>query len=80
MAVKVKTKKGGSLTLLNPSEKGRKFADELRNGAKQTNDGYIKFGKSGKPVKLTDTEKAFRSGYLTAQKDSAKAYNARKKR
>ena len=65
---------------MNPSEKGRKFADELRNGAKQTNDGYIKFDPVGKPVRLKDTEAAYRSGYLDAQKDSARCYNARKKK
>ena len=78
MATVVKTKKGKKITLLNPSEKGRKFADELRNGAKQTNDGFIKFGNDGKAIRLTDTEKSYRSGYLDAQKDSAKAYKARK--
>ena len=77
MAVTITTKKGKQVTLLNPSEKGRKFADELRNGAKQTNAGMIKWGKDGKPTRLTNEEKAYRSGYLDAQKDNAKAYKAR---
>ena len=71
---------GGTVTLLNPSEKGTKFADELRNGAKQTNDGFIKFNADGKPVKLTSTEASYRMGYLDAQKDSARAYNHNKKK
>ena len=72
-------KKGREVVLLNPSEKARKFADELGNGVKQTNTGMIKFDKSGKPVKLTDTEKSFRSGYLQARQDNAKAYKASKR-
>lgn len=78
--VTVTNKKGNKVTLLNPSEKGRKYADELRNGAKQTNTGMIKWGKDGKPTYLTDTQKAYRSGYLAAQKDSANAYKARQNR
>lgn len=80
MAVTVTNKKGKKVVLLNPSEKGRKYADELRNGAKQTNSGMIKFGENGKPIYLTDEEKAYRGGYLDAQKDSAKAYKAKKRR
>ena len=65
--------------MLNPYEKTRKFADELGNGIKQTNTGMIKFDKSGKPVKLSDTEKSFRSGYLQARQDNAKAYKSSKR-
>ena len=79
MAVTVRTKKGRSVTLLNPAETGRKFADELGNGVKQTNNGMIKYNKNGQHVRLTDTEKAYRSGYLQARKDSAKAYKANKR-
>lgn len=79
--VTVKNKKGQEVVLLNPSEKGRKYADELRNGVGQTNRGYLKTDPVlGKPVRLTDTQKAYRSGYLDAQKDSAKCYNAKKKK
>lgn len=78
MAVKINGK-NGPVTLLNPSEKGRKFADELKNGVKQTNTGHLKMGKDSKPIRLTDTEKAYRSGYLSARKDSAKAYKAKHK-
>ena len=77
MAVFLKNKKGRDVVLLNPAEKARKFADELGNGVKQTNTGMIKFGKDGRPVKLTDTEKAFRSGYLNARKDSAKVFKSK---
>lgn len=79
MAVSLRNKKGKEVILLNPSEKARKFADELGNGVKVTNKGMLKFGKDGKPVKLTDTEKSFRSGYLQARKDSAQAYKSKHK-
>ena len=74
----ITTKKGKTVTLLNPNEKARKFADELRNKSKQTNDGHSKFNKSGKPSYLTEKESAFRSGYLEARRDSAKLYKWKK--
>lgn len=77
---KLKTKNGKTITLLNPSEKGAKYADELRNGIRYTNDGRYKADKDGVVMELTDEQRAFRSGYLTAQKDAAKAYKARKKK
>lgn len=80
MAVVVLTKKGKSVTLLNPNEKARKFADELGNGSKQTNDGHIKFDKFGSPLKLTEKERAYRAGYLESRKDNAKVYKYKKKK
>ncbi len=80
MAVKVKGKNGKEVVLLNPSEKGGKFAKELKQGVKRTNAGGFKLTKEGKGIKLTDTEKAYRSGYLDARKDSANAYKASKRR
>lgn len=76
MAVKVKNRRGRTVTLLNPAERGRKFADELGNGVKLTNNFMIKTTPTGSPIRLTDTEKAYRSGYLAARKDNAKAYKA----
>lgn len=66
------------VTLLNPSEKGQKFARELREGRKRRNDGSFYIDKTGHTVKLSDNQRAYRSGYLDAQKDSVKAYKARK--
>jgi len=80
MAVTVKTKKGKEIILLNPSEKGRKFASELGAGVKYTNAGEVKYDKNNKPVTLSNTQKAFRSGYLQARKDGARAYKASKKK
>lgn len=76
MAVKVVDKKTGKTkTLLNPSEKGGKFARELREDRRYTNDGRA---KSGKAQYLTNEGRAFRAGYLEAQKDSAKCFKAKK--
>ncbi len=80
MAVVVQTKKGKSVTLLNPNEKATKFCDELRNGSKQTNDGHVKFDKFGYPLKLTEEERAYRAGYLGARSDNAKVYKYKKKK
>lgn len=79
MSKKVKTKSGKEVTLLTPNEKGTKYADELRNGVKITNDGRIKFDKFGKPQKLSSEERRFRSGYLTARKDEANLYKWKQK-
>lgn len=77
MAVNFKRKNGKVITLLNPSEKGHKFATELRDGIKYTNAGLIKTDKNNNYQHLTDTESAYRSGYLAAQKDSANCYKAK---
>ena len=69
VGVKVKTKNGKTFTFLNPSEKGSKAAVELRSGRNVYTGEY-----------LTDTQLAFRSGYLAAQKDSANCYNAKKRK
>ena len=75
MAVRVKNRNGKLVTLLNPSEKGKKFADELKIDRKMTNDGELKTNRRGETFQLTDEQRAYRAGYLAAQKDSAKAYN-----
>ena len=80
MATKIKGKNGREITLLNPSERGRKFADELGNGVKQTNNGLLKTDVLGKPVKLTEKERAYRAGYLDARQDSAEAYKHNQKK
>ena len=79
MSVKIKRKNGSVTVLLNPSEKGAKAAEELRNNVALTNDMHIKFDDYGKPKKLTNEQRAYRSGYLAAQKDSAKCWKEKKK-
>lgn len=64
------------VTLLNPAEKGRKYAAEMKAGIHATNDHQIKKGKNGNPKRLKDSEKAYRAGYLDARKDNAKCFNA----
>lgn len=80
MAVVVKTRRGKEVTLLNPSEKGNKFANELRNNCKQTNDGHFKLNRHGQCIELNDAERAYRAGYLAAQKDSANAFKHNRKK
>lgn len=67
-------------TLLNPHGKGRKYAKELREGIGYTNDGQIKKDDAGKVRKLTKQQRAYRSGYLDARKDDAKAWKAKNNR
>ena len=76
----VTNRRGKRVTLLNPAEKGRKAAAELQMGIKITNDGVVKTDKRGDPIALTDKERAWRSGYLSARQDNAKCYNAQQKK
>lgn len=74
MAKKIKTKSGKTMTLLSPREKGNKYACELQGNYPLTNDGKYKMDKDGIVQPLSDTQKAYRSGYLDARKDIGKAY------
>lgn len=69
----VRTRKGKSRALMNPSEKGAKFADDLRTGLNLN-------PCNGSVKELTPTGASYRMGYLSAQKDSANAYKARKRK
>lgn len=69
--------KNGSV-LLNPAEKGHKFSIELKHKKALTNMGKRKIDKkTGKQVRLTDTQLAFRAGYLAHQKDSSNAFRSK---
>lgn len=63
MATVVKCKKGNKIVLLNPAEKGKRFARQLKNKC---------VSETGEV--LDEKGKAFRAGYLTARSDNAKAY------
>ena len=76
MSVVVENRNGKMVTLLNPSERARKFSIELKHGKALTNNAKRKMGKDGKQIKLTKEQKAFRSGYLQARKDSANAFKS----
>lgn len=78
--VRIIDKNGRERVLLNPQGKRNKAFAELQNGVKLTNDGKVKLKKNGQPMRLTDTEAAYRNGYIQAQNDSAKAYKYNQKR
>lgn len=65
MAKVVKTKTGKKIVLLNPNEKAKRYARQLKIG---------KVRETGK--KLSTNDMAFRVGYLSAQHDNAKAFCA----
>lgn len=66
--------------LLNPSEKGMKYAFELKTKHAITNTGKRKIDKkTGRTKKLTKEQLAFRAGYLEHQKDSNRAFRAKHK-
>lgn len=77
MSKTVYNKNGKKIVLLNPAEKGAKAAAELKMGYHITNDKQYKSDEDGYAIPLTDTQKAWRSGYLAARKDSADCYNAK---
>lgn len=56
----------GKITLFNPKERSSKFCSELKTKTHQHGK------KKGQP--LTDTEAAYRSGYLDARKESGKIF------
>lgn len=68
MATVITTKRGKKVVLLNPSEKGKSYARQLKRGTKR--DG----------TKLTRSQASFRMGYLQAREDSAKAFRHNKKK
>ena len=78
MAVKIRTKKGKTVTLLNPAEKSRKYARELRTGTRITNDGTPKKSKLGVPLKLSPEGFGYRIGYINSRADNAKAFKAKR--
>ena len=63
MATLITTKKGQKIVLLNPSERSKRYARELKRGCKQ----------DGTP--LTESEASFRKGVLNERNLQAKIYN-----
>ena len=76
MSRTVYNKNGKAVVLLNPAEKAKKAAAELKLGVHLTNSGEVKCDKDGYAIPLTDTQKAYRSGVLASRQDSANCYNA----
>lgn len=71
---------GTVVTLLNPSGKADKFFKEKQSGLRRTNDGFLKRDEFGLEIPLSESQRAYRAGYLDAQKDSARAYKVKKAR
>lgn len=69
MSTVIKTKSGHKVVLLNPAEKAKRYARQMKTG---------KVTETKKT--LTSNEMAFRAGYLSARSDEAKAYNASRKK
>ena len=67
---------GKQVTLLNPHLKCQKAFRELQNNARYTNDGQIKTDRDGNVMTLSDTQKAYRSGFIQAFSDNAKCFKA----
>ena len=69
MATPYKRQDGQTIMLENPSERGRRYADELHTGR-------AKYSSRNTPAgsELSNTQKAFRSGYLEAKKESARIW------
>lgn len=66
--------------LLDPSEKGMKYAFELKTKHAITNARKRKIDKkTGLTKKLTKEQLSFRAGYLEHQKDSNRAFRAKHK-
>ncbi len=73
-----RTRSGNQGALLNPAEKGIKYSAELKQNKQFTNLGECKVDARGNCKKLTRAQKAYRSGYLDARRDSANAFLANK--
>lgn len=69
MAVKVKDRRGRTVTLRNPAEKGEKYAYEMKHGY-----------NASTGASLNHQQRAYRAGYLDARKDSAKCWKAQQKK
>lgn len=73
---KVVNRRGKTVTLLNPAEKGNKYALELKCNVHCTNEGDVKLDKYGHVKTLSRQSRAYRAGYLSSRKDSAGAYKS----
>lgn len=71
MAKTIDTDKG-PITLYNPSERAKKFCDDLKTKT------HTKGKRKDEP--LSPTEAAWRSGYLAARKESAKIWKKKQEK
>jgi hypothetical protein len=68
MAIDIMTKSGKTVTLRNPSEKGKRFAEQIKAG---------KVLETGEVLERGTEGYGYRRGYLQARRDGADAYNAK---
>ena len=80
MSTIVRNRKGKQVVLLDPQEKRDKYFAELKCKQKLTANGKKKVDSKGKPMKLKEREIGYRLGFIAAQNESAKIYNAKKSR
>ena len=78
MGTRVTYSDGSRQSVLTPAGKGAKAAKELKTGIRMTNEGQMKVDRDGVAQILSDSQRAWRSGYLQARKDGAAAYKAKK--
>lgn len=76
MAIRVSSKNGKEIVLLNPAERGKKYSIELKHNTALTNSARRKKDDKGNILHLSDKQRAFRAGYLSARNDNAKAYKS----
>ncbi len=77
VGTRITNEDGETKVLLNPAGKGAKYAAELKDNKHYTNEGKIKTNSNGKIKRLSDTQRAYRSGYLKARSDNSKAFNSK---
>lgn len=80
MAVRIKGRRGQTVTLLNPSEKSGKFADELRMNTRYTNDGRYKADKDGVVPSLSKVQGHIVPAISTAGKTKREFISGRRKK
>jgi hypothetical protein len=68
MAKEITTKNGTVITLRNPAEKGKRFAEQLKSR---------KVKETGEIIEKGSEAYGYRRGYLQARRDGADAYNAK---
>lgn len=54
---------------MSPSRKSKKFALELKQKRRYCNDGQLKTDSNGFVMGLSDKQRAYRAGYLSARRD-----------
>lgn len=64
-----------NIDFLNPSERGKKYAKELKNKKRYCNDMT-----TIKKASLTSNEASYRMGYLQARKDATAIWKANKEK